>query len=613
MCLIDPNLPVASLDRETNGLRDDVQHCLDTTKAIQAEFATWRAMVKELSHAAAGEIHRSAVAAEAKQGDLERAKAEAAVIKNERAAYEKRMDELLKSSIAARDDYIKASKRQSAARDLGPATLAALFGTVQGTVNAALKIVESTPAMVMSVGGMLGAAVPGLPTPSQSSSAATADATNVSGTVQPAGHKPIYPDEGDLGYVYAERVVQQLSHLHVFLSDPDGLIERCRSHDSALHRCEAELRSSMETLQESRTTPSANAAECCRNGLDVLSQIRDYDLNSLSGPGEEWKKRVSHWKAQISTQKLNMQHMASKANFQPGQGFGTRAPLIRSIMSAGDGSFAQALHNANTRRAEHLQTASQTMISMQELYQKQTDKMLERQARSATLSASIANAASEKASLEQVRKVLTDTTEHVSKLQAELTHLEHYFQQMSVVVDGMHGRAKRLVDKVMDGVDRANDRATASYSDVHAQAIMIELFTLRGHFGLINDNAEFYCEMSQEHIMPTFRRISTTSLSLDAGPRQKAIMQLSKSAIEAADAITQRSKTYQVKLHERLGQRIVDAKAEMASLPSIAEARRLAIKADVKEISDTVIETIECNAEVDNAEIDDALYTLGMA
>jgi hypothetical protein len=570
-------------------------------------------MVKELSLAASGEIHRTAVAVEAKRSDLERARAEAGVIKDERAAYEKRMDELLKSSIAARDDYIKASKRQSAARDLGPATLAALFGTVQGTVNAALKIVESTPAMLMTVGQIVGASVPGLPTPSQSSNAATAGAATNYEPVQPAGHKPIYPDEGDLGYVYAERVVQQLSHLHVFLSDPDGLIDRCRSHDSALHRCEAELRSSMETLQESKTSPSVNAVECCRTGLDVLRQIRDYDLNSLSGPGKEWKERVSQWQAQISTQRLNMQHMASKASFQPGQGFGTRAPLIRSIMTAGDGSFAQALHNANTRRAEHLHTASQTMIAMQELHQKQTEKMLERQARSATLSASIANAASEKASLKQVRKVLTDTTQHVSRLQAELTHLEHYFQQMSVVVDGMHGRAKRLVDKVMDGVDRTNDRATASYSNIHAQAIMIELFTLRGHFGLINDNAEFYCEMSQGHIMPTFRRISETPLSLDAGARQKAIMQLSKSASEAADAITRRSKTYQVKLHERLRQRIVDAEKEMASLPPIAASRRLAIKADVKEISDTAVETIEDNAKVDNAEIDNALFTLGMA
>ena len=71
---------------------------------------------------------------------------------------------------------------------------------------------------------------------------------------------------------------------------------------------------------------------------------------------------------------------------------------------------------------------------------------------------------------------------------------------------------------------------------------MIELFTLRGHFGLINDNAEFYCETSQGHIMQTSRRISETPLSLDGDARQKAIMQLSKSASEAADAITQRSK-----------------------------------------------------------------------
>lgn len=87
MCLVDPSSPVALLDRETNGLRDDVQHCLDTTKAIQAEFATWRAMVKELSLAASGEIHRTAVALEAKRSDLERARAEAGIIKDERAAY----------------------------------------------------------------------------------------------------------------------------------------------------------------------------------------------------------------------------------------------------------------------------------------------------------------------------------------------------------------------------------------------------------------------------------------------------------------------------------------------------------------------------------------------
>ena len=51
----------------------------------------------------------------------------------------------------------------------------------------------------------------------------------------------------------------------------------------------------------------------------------------------------------------------------------------------------------------------------------------------------------------------------------------------------------------------------------------------------------------------------------------------------------------------------------MASLPPIASSRRLAIKANVKEISDKVVETIEDNAKVDNAEIDNGMFTLDMA
>jgi hypothetical protein len=67
----------------------------------------------------------------------------------------------------------------------------------------------------------------------------------------------------------------------------------------------------------------------------------------------------------------------------------------------------------------------------------------------------------------------------------------------------------------MDGVDRTQYQATALYSDIYAQAIMIELLALRSHFGLINDNARTYCEMSQAYIMPTSRRINSTPLTVD--------------------------------------------------------------------------------------------------
>jgi hypothetical protein len=72
---------------------------------------------------------------------------------------------------------------------------------------------------------------------------------------------------------------------------------------------------------------------------------------------------------------------------------------------------------------------------------------------------------------------------------------------------------------------------------------MIELLALRSHFGLINDNARTYCEMSQAYIMPTSRRINSTPLTVDADAQRKAIAQLTKSASEAADAVMQRLKT----------------------------------------------------------------------
>lgn len=117
-------------------------------------------------------------------------------------------------------------------------------------------------------------------------------------------------------------------------------------------------------------------------------------------------------------------------------------------------------------------------------------------------------------------------------MQTEVRRLVNYFDAIHRVIHYVcRNQYGRLLDTIKDGMDqKSSDEQTVltSLSEVQAQVrfelsqsfrfrpehllirplgLFVKLLSLRGHFAVINDNAQFYSQISIEHIMPALNEV----------------------------------------------------------------------------------------------------------
>lgn len=69
------------------------------------------------------------------------------------------------------------------------------------------------------------------------------------------------------------------------------------------------------------------------------------------------------------------------------------------------------------------------------------------------------------------------------------------------------------------------------------QMIFGQILMLRGHFGVIKDNAEFYSKVSDLYILPTLDEVNSLPVHASKEEQQLAAAKLTSSATESAKAI----------------------------------------------------------------------------
>lgn len=148
-------------------------------------------------------------------------------------------------------------------------------------------------------------------------------------------------------------------------------------------------------------------------------------------------------------------------------------------------------------------------------------------------------------------------------MQNEITRLLNYFQGIHTIIEDVCGhQCERFLNTIKDGMDQSisdQQAIVTSLSEMQAQVstgtspldaistkaipmrskdVFVKLLSLRGHFAVINDNAQFYSQISQAHIIPAIDEVGALPIaSTSKDVRTGAADLLTKRTIESAIAI----------------------------------------------------------------------------
>ena len=147
-------------------------------------------------------------------------------------------------------------------------------------------------------------------------------------------------------------------------------------------------------------------------------------------------------------------------------------------------------------------------------------------------------------------------------MQIEVGRLANYFDGIqNVIEDICRNQCEIFVNTIKAGMDESISGQQAimtSLSEMQAQVsagtsfdsiltgnglmrpkdLFVKLLTLRGHFAVINDNAQFYSQISRAHIRPAVDEVGRLPIdSISDDIRTRAADMLSERTMESARAI----------------------------------------------------------------------------
>ena len=147
-------------------------------------------------------------------------------------------------------------------------------------------------------------------------------------------------------------------------------------------------------------------------------------------------------------------------------------------------------------------------------------------------------------------------------MQTEIRRLVNYFDGIHTVIEYIcRNQCEKFVNTIRDGMDESISGQQAimtSLSEMQAQVsawtsfdpisivmilmrpkdLFVKLLSLRGHFAVINDNAQFYSQISTAHIIPAIHDVSALPMNSTSDEiRTRAANRLSECTIKSAQEI----------------------------------------------------------------------------
>lgn len=148
-------------------------------------------------------------------------------------------------------------------------------------------------------------------------------------------------------------------------------------------------------------------------------------------------------------------------------------------------------------------------------------------------------------------------------MQTEFTQLVKYFDGIHTIIEHVcRNQCESFLNTIKDGMDQSiSDRKAiaTSLSEVQARVsigtspldsvstkailmrskdLFVKLLSLRGHFAVINDNANFYSQISREHIIPAIYEVGELPIhSTSDEVRRRAAILLLENTTNSAKAI----------------------------------------------------------------------------
>ncbi|KAI3395338.1 hypothetical protein diail_1394, partial [Diaporthe ilicicola] len=532
-------------------LKEGTDQCADAARLALQNFDEWKNMAQELVELASTGRNNAEKQKRAREEQARRQRRQLELQEENKKQAEESV-RLYKLRVKEREkDYREAlEKTKSVKRAVGEILLAESLNTVSAiprtvtrVTDAATEIAKESVKAVGNFGSILssGDRNPYAQDQTPQSSTNRSDEASIS-------HAPAAPDPA---LQAAGTVLQALEELRAAWTNGAASDPSAKDTQGPVQAALDRLLLLQEELQQ---IGSSGAQQLTTTVLQPTIAIGRTASNTLQQELDETTRQglIRDWELKLQGPLDQAISLKTKASLQPGQAFGARMPLLphlRATIGGDERVLSPTIFME--KRARDLLIMENGMESAMRSCDEKSAALAQTQAKIVALSSQLEDLETSQATLDQISKFLLEAISSINSLQAEIWQLANYFDSISQDITTLVEAQCNVFINTLNRATSDNGLGEGCLA-LYAQDIYESLLQARSKFAVVQTQAIFYEQVSNDYIVPAIRDVCRLPIHLDREQQSIARNRLTESTNTAANAILEQGRAHQQTIRQGL-------------------------------------------------------------